>query len=164
MTLPFSTEEYTRRLERIRSFPDELEALVDGLNEERLKAHTIPGEWSVQQIVHHLADSHLNSMLRMKFILTMERPHLQGYDQDVWAELPDINAVPIGASLAIVRGLHARWAVLFETLTPEQWSRTGVHSERGEIPMSDFLVTYSDHCDIHIDQIKRVLAASVSST
>ena len=69
--------------------------------------------------------------------------------------------VPISASLAIVRGLHARWVVLFDTLTPDQWSRTGVHSERGEIPVSDFLVTYSNHCDIHIDQIKRVLAAGV---
>lgn len=161
MTLPFSPAEHNRMLERIRSFPDELETLVADLSEQTLKAHTLPGEWSVQQIVHHLADSHLNSVLRMKFILTMDKPHLQGYDQEVWAELPDINVVPISASLAIVRGLHARWVVLFETLTPEQWSRTGVHSERGEIPVSDFLVTYSNHCDIHIDQIKRVLAAGV---
>lgn len=156
----FTSEEKAMLIDRIRTLPDELEALVSGLSEAQLKTVTIPGEWTVQQIVHHLADSHMNSVIRLKLILTSEQPTLVGYDQEVWAEMPDTQDVPIAASLAILRGLHARWTVLFESITPEQWTRTGHHTERGEVPAYDFLTTYADHCNIHLDQIRRVLAAA----
>jgi hypothetical protein len=158
MTLPFTPEERDRLIARIRAFPDELEALVAGLDEATLRAQPIAGEWSVAQIVHHLADSHMFSFLRIRLILTADRPMLLGYDQDAWALLPDI-ALPISESLAILRGLHARWAALFESLTDAQWERVGVHSERGELKVATFLPAYARHCDEHADQIRRTLAA-----
>lgn len=146
-------------IEKIRHFPETLTSLVSNLTDEQLRSHYLPGEWSVQQIVHHLADSHMNSILRLKFILTMDQPHLQGYPEKVWAELPDVDQTPIENSLLILRGLHQRWAALFENLRDEQWKRVGIHSERGKISAENLLTDYVEHCDIHLDQIKRVLQA-----
>ncbi len=144
---------------QIRTLPEELAAAVSGLSPEQRAAVTIPGEWTVQQIVHHLADSHMNAFIRLKLILTTDHPSLLGYPQDDWAVLPDVNAVPIEASLSILNGLHARWVAVFENLPDDAWSRTGNHSENGEVSVEDILKTYAWHGGNHIEQIQKVLAA-----
>lgn len=154
-----SKSERQKLLEQIKCFPEELTQVVSGLTDQQLTTVSIPGEWTVQQIVHHLADSHMNAFIRMKLILTTENPNLLGYPQDAWALLPDVNAIPIEASLAILRGIHARWTALFENLSDGQWSKKGFHSENGEVTIDDILKTYSWHGTNHIDQIQRVLAA-----
>ena len=153
-----ATERQTR-IDRIRRFPAELTALVENLTEAQLSAKTIEGEWTVQQIVHHLPDSHMNSVTRLKLILTEDKPTIQPYDQELWAELYDVWHTPIEASLLILRGLHERWCNLFESVDEEQWTREGFHPEIGDITVTDLLQIYSDHCDEHIDQINRVLQA-----
>lgn len=150
-------------IDQIREFPNVLEAAVKHLNVAQLQEHTLPGEWSVQQIVHHLADSHMNSVIRLKLILTMERPPLQAYPQEIWAELADVDQTPIDDSLSILRGLHHRWAAVFESLEEHQWQRIGLHTEDGEVSVHDLLVSYANHCEIHLDQIRRVLAANRST-
>jgi hypothetical protein len=152
-------DERSQRLEKIRSFPAQLEALVEYLDEDELNVQSLEGEWSVRQIVHHLADSHMNAYIRLKLILTEDNPNVKGYDQDKWAELIDTSTIPIDESLLILRGLHRRWVRLFENLQDDDWKRTAIHSEIGEITPDDLLVTYSDHGDNHIDQINRTLAA-----
>ncbi len=153
-------EERQRRIAIIREYPVRLRALVGDLTEEELTTPYLAGEWTVKQNVHHLPDSHMNSVIRLKLILTEDRPPLKGYDQDVWAVLADVSATPIEASLTLLTGLHERWANLFVSLTDEQRQRVGIHSEIGEVTPDDLLVTYSDHCDAHIDQIERTLAAA----
>ena len=148
------------RIAIIRTFPARLAALVENLSEEQLTTIYLPGEWTVQQIVHHLPDLHTNSVIRLKLILTEENPRLKPYDQEKWALLPDVTRTPISASLAILEGLHERWCNLFESLTEAQWARVGFHPEVGEITPDDLLMTYSDHCDIHYEQITRTLAAA----
>lgn len=148
-------------IDQIREFPDVLEAQVANLSPAQLETHFLPEEWSVRQIVHHLADSHMNSIIRLKLILTMERPPLQNYPQELWAELADVYQTPIEDSLAILRGLHHRWAVVFESLDEGQWQRIGIHSVDGEMSAHDLLVNYVNHCETHLDQIRRVLAASI---
>ncbi|MBI5929295.1 MAG: DinB family protein [Chloroflexi bacterium] len=147
-------------IDQIRDFPNVLEATIANLSAKQLQEHYLPDEWSVQQIVHHLADSHMNSVIRLKLILTMERPPLQAYPQEIWAELADVYQTPIEDSLSILRGLHHRWAAVFESLEEHQWQRMGVHSEDGEVSAHDLLLSYTNHCAIHLDQIKRVLAAA----
>ena len=151
--------ERQERISRLRSLPANLERLVISLSNTELKTRYMATEWSVQQIVHHLVDSHINSLVRLKLILSEDRPPLKGYDQDAWADQADVAMTPISASLAILHGLHERWGNLFESLTDEQYQRVGVHSEIGDVSVDDLLDSYADHGEIHIDQIKRVLAA-----
>ncbi len=154
-----NTTERQARIDRIRRFPAELTSLVENLSEAQRSAKTIEEEWTVRQIVHHLPDSHMNSVTRLKLILTEDVPTIQPYDQDLWAELHDVHHTPIEASLLILRGLHERWCDLFESLDEAQWSRKGYHPEIGDITPVDLVQIYSDHCDEHIDQINRVLQA-----
>lgn len=152
-------EERQARIDIIRNFPTKLETLISGLTEEQRNTRYIEGEWSVRQIVHHLADSHLNSVIRLKLILTEDRPPLKGYDQEQWAELIDVEQTPISASIAILKGLHARWAVLFESLDDDQRKRAGVHSEIGDVTPDDLLRSYAEHGEDHIAQIRTILSA-----
>ncbi len=151
------TEDRQAKIDVIRGYPGVLRALVAGLGEDELRAHPLQGEWSVAQNVHHLVDSHMNSVVRLKLMLTEDKPNLLPYDQEAWAELPDVHQTPIEASLLILDGLHARWANLFESVT--DWTRQGYHPEIGDITVDDLLDTYAQHCHAHIDQITRTKAA-----
>lgn len=142
-----------------RAFPEQLTALVAGLTEDQLKAAPLPGEWSVWQNVHHVADSHLNAFIRVKKILTEDNPTLLAYDQDVWATTADMNT-PIEDSLLILRGLHSRFAALFDSLDETQWTGTGHHSENGVMTTQQFLDLYAAHGEAHLDQIRKTLAAA----
>jgi uncharacterized damage-inducible protein DinB len=158
-----TTEERQRRIAIIREFPSRLTELVTPLSEEQLTARPLANEWTVKQIIHHLPDSHMNSLTRLKLILTEDHPTLQPYDQEKWALLPDVDLTPIQASLDILRGLHQRWCNLLDSLTAEQRQRTGYHSENGDMTPDDLVVMYSDHCDNHYEQITRTLAAGKSA-
>jgi hypothetical protein len=148
-------------IETIATFPDVLEALVTPLTEAQLHTHFIPHEWTVAQNVHHLADSHMNSFIRFKLLLTEDNPTIKPYNQDAWAVTPDYQP-PITASLAILRGLHTRWAALLNGLGEGDWARQGRHPESGAITIDSLLKSYHDHCHAHIDQITRTLAAQGS--
>lgn len=143
----------------IRNFPDVLEELVSGLTPAQLTARPLEGEWSIAQNVHHLVDSHANSYIRFKLVMTEENPTLRGYNQDDWAELPDAAKADISDSLTILRGLHARWAAFLDNLQEDDWQRGGTHTESGPMTIDSMLVTYHNHCNAHIDQITRTLAA-----
>jgi hypothetical protein len=146
-------------IETIRRFPDDLAEAVSGLTQTQLTTHYLPDEWSVQRIVHHTADSHMNAFIRLKLILTAQEPPLVGYDQDAWSTLPDVD-LPIEVSLGLLRGLHQRWCAIWDSLQESDWTRTGNHTEKGRVSVEDILITYDDHCRAHLDQLKRVLAAS----
>lgn len=144
---------------KIEALPTQIEELISGLTEEQLLTHFIPHEWTVAQNVHHLVDSHMNSVIRLKLILTEDQPPLKGYDQDAWADLADGNTLAIEDSLMILRGLHRRWVKVFRSLDEAQWQRTGLHSEIGLVTVEDLVQTYAQHGEDHIDQITRTLAA-----
>ena len=150
--------EQQKQLEIIAQLPQNLVALVQDLSEEQLKAETIEGEWSVQQIVHHLADSHMNSFIRLKLILTEDNPPLKPYQEPLWAKTADVSDVPIAASIKLLEGLHQRWVKLSASLNSEQLNRTGTHSELNRtLTPIDLLEIYAEHCDAHLNQIRRVL-------
>lgn len=145
-------------IEKIRQLPSQVRELVGELTDEQLYTHFLEGEWSVAQNVHHLVDSHMNTYIRMKLMLTEERPTLKPYDQAKWAELPDYQ-LPIETSLKLLEALHERWTALFESLSYEQWQHTGYHPEVGQIRVDDLLKSYAEHGEAHLDQIQRTLAA-----
>jgi hypothetical protein len=149
-------------IEKIRELPERLRETVSGLTDEQLTTHFLAGEWTAAQNVHHLADSHMNSFIRMRLILTEERPTLKPYDQDRWAELADSGTTALEESLSILDGLHRRWVRLFESLDDAAWRRAGLHPEIGEVTIDDILRIYAAHGEGHIDQIARTLAAGKS--
>ena len=154
-----SSIERARLIQIISTLPEALASAVNGLSEAQLHTRSIETEWTVAQIVHHMADSHMNSYIRTKLMLTEAHPTLRPYDQEAWANTPEISPTPLEASLTILRGLHRRWIILFEHLSAEDWQRTAYHPEIGDITFDDILTIYARHGEEHLEQIQRVLAA-----
>jgi hypothetical protein len=150
-----NTKERQVKIEAIRAFPALLEACLDTIPEAKLDVPCgAPGEWTVRQVVHHLADAHINGFIRMKLVVSEERPILKPYDQDEWSKHGDVS-LPIESSLDILRGLHARWAAFLESLPEESWSRAGIHLENGLVSLEVLLNIYSAHGARHIEQIQK---------
>lgn len=145
---------------QLRDLPAKLEDALNGLVDEQLDASESEGEWSIRQVVHHLADAHINAFVRTKLILTEDNPALKVWEQERWAVLPDTTKQPVQPSLLILRGVHARWSALLETLPEDSWKRTGVHPESGVLRLDDILRTYAGHGENHLRQIARARAAS----
>lgn len=151
--------ERSGQIEKLRRLPAQIAHLMEGLTSEQLTTPYVAGEWTVAQNVHHLADSHMNSYVRCKLILTEDHPALKPYDQDLWAALPDAQSAAVGASIDLLRSLHARWVDFWETLPTDAWNRPGLHSETGTVTLADLLRVYAAHGEAHIAQIRRTLAA-----
>lgn len=154
-----SSEQYAAYVDRLERLPAQVEHLVTGLTPARLTTHYLPGEWTVAQNVHHLADSHMNSYVRCRLIMTEENPTLKPYDQDAWADLPDAADANLGASLTLLRSLHTRWVHFFRSLDEADWQRAGIHPAAGRVTLADQARTYADHGAAHIEQMRRTLAA-----
>lgn len=152
-----SVEERANLIDTMRRFPDELEALVKGIPANELVMSYIPGEWSIAQNVHHLADNHMNAFFRFKRILIHNSPEIVHFDQKNWARTIEATIPGIGDSLMILRGLHQRWCYLMENLSETEWVRYGMHDQAGLISLEDMLLAYAHHCDLHLKQIKETL-------
>jgi uncharacterized damage-inducible protein DinB len=145
-------------IEAIASLPWDVEDAIEGLSEAQLDTPYRDGGWTVRQVVHHLADSHINSCCRLKLALTEEKPTVRVYDEAKWAQLPDY-ALPVDASLDLLSALHARWVALWESLEASDWRRTLLHPERGEMTVDELLAFYAWHGAHHVAHITRLREA-----
>lgn len=148
----FNHEQRQSKIAQIREFLPIIRSAISGLNDKQLDTPYRDGGWTPRQVVHHLADSHMNAFLRFRWLITEDHPTIKTYDQDLWAALPD-SSLPLDSSLNILEGLHERWAVLLESLPDEAWSRKGTHPELGEVALDDLLEIYSGHGVHHAGQI-----------
>lgn len=148
-----TADEIRERIARIEALPSLLEAAVRGLNDSQLDTPYRDGGWTVRQVVHHLADSHMNAFIRAKLIVTEDNPTLKPYNQDDWAKTADACRLPIQSSLMLVKVLHERWVALLKSLPESAWSRTAQHPEMGPVTLERQLVIYSGHGDKHVGQI-----------
>jgi hypothetical protein len=160
MPIVLTPDQRRDAIERIRRFPAEIAAAVQGLTDEQLTTCYDPTEWSVAQNVHHVVDSHMNAYIRTRLLLTEDHPTVRPYDQDAWAELTDANTPSLEDSLLILRHMHARWTRLLDSLTDADFRRVGKHPAiEGDYTIDDVLDIYSQHGTGHIDQLNRQLAA-----
>ncbi len=113
----------------LAALPASITSATSGLNDRQLDTPYRDGGWTVRQVVHHLADSHLNAFCRCRLALTEEAPVIKPYEEARWAELPDARTAPIALSLQILDGLHPRWVALLQALTTEQWQRVFHHPD-----------------------------------
>jgi hypothetical protein len=153
------THHHTVTITALRAFPQQLVMAIADLDDACMLAHPIAGEWSIAQNVHHLADSHMTAFIRCRLIASEVNPPLKPYDQDAWAGFGDSQTADVTASLAILHGLHQRWADFFTNLTDSNWERVGSHPELGAVSLHRQLVGYVAHGDEHLEQIARTLAA-----
>ncbi|NNE10358.1 MAG: bacillithiol transferase BstA [Gemmatimonadetes bacterium] len=142
-----------RRIETIATFPRKLRAAVEPLTDAQLDTRYRPEGWTVRQVVHHVGDSHLNSVIRFKWALTEDNPAIRTYYEDRWAELCDYRDVPLDLALSFLDALHARWVVLLRGLEPAQWKRTFTHPEWKEVTLDVNLAIYAWHCDHHLAHV-----------
>jgi len=144
----------------LAEFPGWIRAAVDGLTDEQLDTPYRDGGWTVRQVVHHLADSHLNAYCRFRLALTEDAPTIKPYLEARWAELPDARALPTEPSLEILDGLHTRWVALIDTLTPDDWQRTFVHPEHGRsLTLWQTAALYAWHCRHHVAHVTALRSA-----
>jgi DinB superfamily len=148
------------QIEKIRRLPSQVAELVQDLTPAQLTTHYLPKEWTVAQNVHHLVDSHMNSYIRCKLIATEEQPPLKPYDQDQWANFADANSADLTASLALLKNLHARWVIFWETLPENAWVRIGIHAAVGPMSLEQIVQVYAEHGEEHLEQMTRTLAAA----
>src|SRR5690554_3238117 len=131
-----SEDVMTQWIAEIAEFPAMLKNEVSRLSEEQLDITYRPQGWTIRQVVHHCADSHMNSLIRFKLALTEEQPSIKPYREERWAELAD-GKMPIASSLMLLEGLHARWVALLHSLSDEELSRTYFHPDQGQdIPLN----------------------------
>lgn len=150
---PLTDEERAAFRRRIAALPAEARAAVSGLDGAVLDTPYREGGWTPRQIIHHLADSHLNAFTRFKLALTEDLPTIKPYDQERWAATADVSGVGVEASLAILDGLHERWARLLESLTPADFGRCLNHPEIGTIDLDFLLQLYAWHGAHHVAQV-----------
>jgi hypothetical protein len=137
----------------LAGLPQSLRRAVQGLSKEQLDTPYREGGWSTRQIVHHLADSHMNTLIRLKLCLTEKEPAITVFNQDAWAGTADVLTVEPHVSIGILEGLHARMVVLLGSLGPADFARTYKHPERGPMNVDYTLQLYAWHGRHHLAQI-----------
>ena len=154
---PITSSLLTEWIKILEDFPPQLTKLVSKLNDQQLDTPYRPGGWTVRQVVHHLADSHLNSYLRFKWALTESKPVIKMYYEDRWAELHDGRTAPILLSLYLLTSLHAKWVFLLKTLSPNEFQHTFINPESNrEISLAEATGIYAWHCVHHFAHINNL--------
>jgi uncharacterized damage-inducible protein DinB len=148
-----SQDDRTSWIAAIEILPTELRNVVEDLTDPQLDTAYREGGWTVRQLVHHLADSHINSYTRFRLALTEDRPVIKTYEETAWATLPDARTAAPELSLRLLGALHARWVLLLRSLKDEDWKRTFRHPDLGEIPLARTLGLYAWHGRHHTAHI-----------
>jgi hypothetical protein len=149
----YTNDDLRKWITTIKEFPGRLRHAIIGLNEKQLDTSYRTGGWTLRQVVHHVADSHMNSLMRFKWALTEDKPIIKPYEEADWALLPDYR-LPVEPSLKIIEGIHIHWAAMLESFTEEEWNRTFINPESGAtLQLKKALALYAWHCKHHLAHI-----------
>jgi uncharacterized damage-inducible protein DinB len=148
--------DHSSAIATLTDLPKNLRAAVQGLSDDQLNTPYREGGWTVRQLVHHVADSHMNAYIRMRFALTEDWPTIKPYAEGDWAELSDARTAPIQVSLQLIEALHDRWTRLLRSLTEEQWQRGYVHPENGRQTLAEVVALYDWHSRHHVAHIEEL--------
>jgi uncharacterized damage-inducible protein DinB len=146
-------EQRREYIEVIADAPARLASAVANLSPAQIDTPYRPGGWSVRQLVHHIADSHMNALARFKLTLTEDEPTVKTYEESLWAELADTKTPPIEPSLVLIDNLHKRWVILLRSLGATDWPRKFRHPHWGAATVDFLLAQYSWHCRHHVAHI-----------
>jgi uncharacterized damage-inducible protein DinB len=150
-----------KRAEAIReiaSAPEKIRAAVHGLNEKQLNTPYRDGGWTVRQVVHHVADSHMNAYVRWRLALTESEPIIKPYEESAWAKLEDAAHAPVEVSLRLLEPLHERWVSLLHSIKEREFARTLRHPDHGLLTLDWMLFLYAwhgKHHTAHITELRK---------
>ena len=151
--MPVTSELRSAAIDALAGLPDRLRSAVVDLNDDQLDTPYRPEGWTVRQVVHHLADSHMNGLIRVKLALTEENPTIKPYDENAWAQLADMR-MPVNVSLGLLDGIHARWVAIYHAMTVDEFERSFVHPEHGaQLTLDWHLQNYAWHSHHHLAHI-----------
>lgn len=151
-------DQFGKWITTIEEFPEKLKKVVSSLSYDELELPYRPGGWNVKQVVHHLADSHMNSFIRFKLIMTEENPTIRPYNEADWAETADATNEDVMDSLDLLEGLHKRWTTLLKSLEAADRKRTYFHPEYNkEFTLEWMLGLYNWHCKHHLAHIEQAI-------
>jgi uncharacterized damage-inducible protein DinB len=140
-------------VQQISEASSKLHAAIQGMTDEQCNTPYREGGWMVRQVVHHLADSHLNAYVRFRLALTEHEPTIKPYHEDLWAELHDAVTAPVEPSLQLLESLHTRWTLLLRSMKPSDFARTYNHPETGVTTLDRMVQLYAWHGRHHTAQI-----------
>lgn len=147
------------RIELVERTPDAVSRAVKVLSDSQLDTPYREGGWTVRQVVHHLADSHINAYTRFKFALTESSPTIKPYDEAAWAALPD-STLGVDVSLELLAALHRRWVTLLHAMSEEDFQRRLRHPVDGERTLDQMLAVYAWHGPHHVAHVTRLAERS----
>jgi hypothetical protein len=153
----YTNEDLQQWINTIKTFPGKLRQAIISLSENQLDTPYRTGGWTIRQVVHHVADSHMNSVLRFKWALTENNPTIKPYEEADWALLSDYR-MPVEPSLRLLEGLHLRWVNLLESFTEDEWNRTFVHPQSGDTTsLKKAAGIYAWHCEHHLAHVTETI-------
>ena len=156
--LPADEETRGRWIKNIEELPDKLKKLVSSLSYEELELPYRPEGWNVKQVVHHLADSHMNSFIRFKLIQTENNPTIRPYNEADWARTEDASGEDVVDSLILLEGLHKRWVTFLKSREEGDWEKVYSHPEYSEQKTMEWMLgMYDWHCRHHFAHIKQAV-------
>ncbi|MDT3403229.1 YfiT family bacillithiol transferase [Mucilaginibacter terrae] len=153
----YTSELFAQSINTIKTLPARLRAEVIKLTDAQLNTTYRPGGWTLKQVVHHLADSHMNALMRIKLALTEEHPSIKPYDEAGWANQIDYS-LPVESSLKILEGIHQHMVALYESFDEAQWNRSFLHPERGVVyTIALSAAMYAWHSNHHLAHITETM-------
>ena len=152
-TVPFTAPHRASAIKALAEAPARFRLAVAGLSDAQLDTSYRPGGWTVRQVVHHVADSHIHSYVRTKFALSEDQPTIKPYPEEIWAEFTDGRLEPVATSLDLIEALHARWVTLLRSLSDSTFERRLLHPDRGPMTLDDIVQLYAWHSRHHIAHI-----------
>lgn len=150
----YSKEYLAENIEAIASFPKKLKQAVFHLTDEQLDTSYRPNGWTIRQVIHHCADSHMNCYIRIKWALTEDQPLIKYYHEDLWSEIHDNLSMPIHSTLLLLEGLHYRLQYLLKGLSDSDLEKSFIHPEHGKtFKLKEIIGTYAWHGNHHLAHI-----------
>jgi hypothetical protein len=150
----YSPDYILNKIKEISSFPERLQKEVINLSDKQLDTPYRPEGWTVRQLIHHCAESHMNCFIRIKWALTEDKPIIKAYHEDLWAELPDNLTMPIQPTLSLLDGLHFRIAYILKNLSQAELEKAFIHPENNTIiSIKQMIGTYAWHGNHHLAHI-----------
>lgn len=152
---PFSEKLLGEWLLDIKNLPQHLENAILNLDEAQLNEPYREGGWTVKQVVHHVADSHMNAYIRFKLGITEDNPTIKPYDEGAWAEMDDTRNLPVNISITLLHALHIRWYEVLQHINKAELDKTVFHPEhKKQFTLWELLGMYAWHSRHHVAHIK----------
>lgn len=146
-------------ISEIEKFPHRLKTITDQTNKTELSYKYRPDGWTIKQVIHHCADSHINSITRFKLALTEDVPTIRPYFEDRWANLTDYSE-PVDSAISILKGVHKKLGIVLKSLNAEDLKREFIHPEHNKrFSIKETIGVYAWHSNHHLAHIKQALEA-----